>query len=139
MAAGDRFVEATRPAALVPLRPRDAETEAPLHDPRLSDVDEWGRSEHMRAVARQIYGPLYRQWFRVEWQGLEKVPTSGGALGNVVLPRGNLSTMLALIPPRRSAPPGKFMLLQESDQRRTVGGSTFVLRTLGKLGAPATG
>ena len=27
------------------------------------------------------------------------------------------------------------MLLQESDQRRIVGGSTFVLRTLGKLAA----
>jgi 1-acyl-sn-glycerol-3-phosphate acyltransferase len=62
------------------LRPREADTEAPLEDPRLSDVDEWGRSEHMRAIARQIYGPLYRQWFRVEWQGLEKIPTSGGAL-----------------------------------------------------------
>src|SRR5437016_10148834 len=34
----------------------------------------------MRAVARQIYGPLYRQWFRVEWEGLEKIPTDGGAL-----------------------------------------------------------
>src|SRR5881227_2700171 len=34
----------------------------------------------MRAVARQVYGPLYRQWFRVEWQGLEKIPTEGGAL-----------------------------------------------------------
>ena len=79
MAAGDRFVEATRPAALVPLRPRGAETEA-LDDPRLSDVDEWGRSEHMRAILRQLYGPLYHQWFRVEWEGLEKIPTSGGAL-----------------------------------------------------------
>jgi 1-acyl-sn-glycerol-3-phosphate acyltransferase len=80
MAAGDRFVETARPAALVPLRPRDADAEAPLHDPRLSDVDEWGRSDHMRAMARQIYAPLYNQWFRVEWEGLEKIPTSGGAL-----------------------------------------------------------
>jgi 1-acyl-sn-glycerol-3-phosphate acyltransferase len=79
VAAGDRFVEATRPAALVPLRPRGAESEA-LDDPRLSDVDEWGRSEHMRAILRQLYGPLYHQWFRVEWEGLEKIPTSGGAL-----------------------------------------------------------
>ena len=76
MAAGDGFVEATRPATLVPLRPKEAQ----FHDPRLSDVDEWGRSEHMRAIVRQVYGPLYRSWFRVEWQGLEKIPTSGGAL-----------------------------------------------------------
>ena len=76
MAAGDGFVEATRPASLVPLRPKEEQ----FHDPRLSDVDEWGRSEHMRAIVRQVYGPLYRSWFRVEWQGLEKIPTSGGAL-----------------------------------------------------------
>ena len=76
MTAGDGFVEATRQASLIPLHPKDAW----LHDRRLSDVDEWGRSEHMRTVARQVYGPLYRSWFRVEWQGLERIPTSGGAL-----------------------------------------------------------
>ena len=30
----------------------------PLTDPRLSDVDEWGRSENMRALARTLYGPM---------------------------------------------------------------------------------
>ncbi len=49
-------------------------------DPRRSDVDEWGRSEHMRSIVRRIYDPLYRYWFRVEWEGLEKIPTEGGAL-----------------------------------------------------------
>ena len=49
-------------------------------DPRRSDVDEWGRSEHMRELARRVYGPLYRSWHRVEWEGLEKIPTDGGAL-----------------------------------------------------------
>jgi 1-acyl-sn-glycerol-3-phosphate acyltransferase len=29
---------------------------------------------------RQIYGPVYRNWFRAEWEGLERIPTSGGAL-----------------------------------------------------------
>lgn len=58
-----------------------AETEAgPLPDPRKTDVDEWGRSEHMRELARRMYEPMYRQWFRVEWDGLEKIPTEGGAL-----------------------------------------------------------
>lgn len=61
---------------LVPL-PRLA---PPLPDPRRSDVDEWGRSERMRALARALYGPIYRNWFRVEWEGLEKIPTEGGAL-----------------------------------------------------------
>ena len=47
---------------------------------RRSDVDEWGRSEHIRSIARRLYDPMYRYWFRVEWQGLEKIPTTGGAL-----------------------------------------------------------
>ena len=65
--------------ALVPL-PKLAEEPPPLPDPRLSDVDEWGRSEHMRELVRQLYDPIYRHWFRVEWEGLEKIPTDGGAL-----------------------------------------------------------
>ncbi len=41
---------------------------------RRSDVDEWGRSEHMRSIVRRLYDPVYRYWFRVEWDGLEKIP-----------------------------------------------------------------
>ena len=59
--------------------PRPAE-EPVLDDPRQSDVDEWGRSERTRAWARRIYDPLYRHWFRAEWEGLENIPTDGGAL-----------------------------------------------------------
>jgi 1-acyl-sn-glycerol-3-phosphate acyltransferase len=47
---------------------------------RKGDVDAWGRSERMREVARAVYDPLYRHWFRAEWEGLEHVPTDGGAL-----------------------------------------------------------
>jgi 1-acyl-sn-glycerol-3-phosphate acyltransferase len=64
-------------AALVPF-PRP-ETESTQGE-RLSDVDEWGRSEHVRAIARRLYAPLYNNWFRVEWEGLEKIPKTGGAL-----------------------------------------------------------
>ena len=53
--------------------------EAPL-DERLSDVDEWGRSERVRVLARRAFAPIYERWFRTEWEGLEKVPPSGGAL-----------------------------------------------------------
>lgn len=68
-------------ASLVPLPRPDAATEPePLDDPRLSDVDEWGRSEHMREIARRLYDPMYRYWFRAEWEGLENIPTDGGAL-----------------------------------------------------------
>ena len=53
----------------------------PLADPaRRSDVDEWGRSESARRLARRLGGFYYRRWFRVEWEGLENIPTSGGAL-----------------------------------------------------------
>jgi 1-acyl-sn-glycerol-3-phosphate acyltransferase len=64
-------------AALVPLPRPDEET---IVGERLTDVDEWGRSEHMRSLARKIYAPLYKHWFRVEWEGLEKIPKTGGAL-----------------------------------------------------------
>lgn len=63
--------------ALLPLR-RPADIPPP--EPRLTDIDEWGRSEKTRARLRQLYNPLYRWWFRAEWEGLEKIPTTGGAL-----------------------------------------------------------
>ena len=47
---------------------------------RLSDVDGWGRSEHMRQFVRTVYDPIYTRWFRAEWEGLEKIPRAGGAL-----------------------------------------------------------
>ncbi|CAN5848065.1 lysophospholipid acyltransferase family protein [soil metagenome] len=69
----------TGAGALVPV-PREPDASVPLTDPRRSDVDEWGRSEHLRALTRRLYDPMYRHWFRVEWEGLEKIPTDGGAL-----------------------------------------------------------
>jgi len=70
-------VEGERGGALVPLRPAEVE---PLADPRLSDVDTWGRSERARSLCRLVYGPIYRNWFRASWEGLEKIPQHGGAL-----------------------------------------------------------
>jgi 1-acyl-sn-glycerol-3-phosphate acyltransferase len=53
----------------------------PLTDSaRRSDVDEWGRSERARRVVRKLGGFYYRTWFRVEWEGLDNIPTTGGAL-----------------------------------------------------------
>ncbi|MBV8982800.1 MAG: acyltransferase family protein [Acidimicrobiia bacterium] len=77
MATGERITTEGRGALVHLPRQQDAE---PLHDPRQSDVDEWGRSEHIRQLTRRLYGPLYRSWFRAEWEGLEKIPTDGGAL-----------------------------------------------------------
>ena len=66
--------------ALVPVPAPESDEDDEHVDVRLSDVDEWGRSERMRALARRIYDPMYRRWFRTEWEGLEKIPTEGGAL-----------------------------------------------------------
>jgi 1-acyl-sn-glycerol-3-phosphate acyltransferase len=80
MAAGNRITDtAVRAGALVPL-PRPAPEPEPLPDPRRGDVDEWGRSESIRAIARRLYDPIYSRWFRAEWEGMEKIPKEGGAL-----------------------------------------------------------
>jgi 1-acyl-sn-glycerol-3-phosphate acyltransferase len=34
----------------------------------------------MRTLTRRLYDPVYRHWFRVEWEGMDKIPTTGGAL-----------------------------------------------------------
>jgi 1-acyl-sn-glycerol-3-phosphate acyltransferase len=80
VASGRQVVgEKNRSTAIVPIR--IAADHADEHeDPRLSDVDEWGRSERTRALARAIYEPIYSKWFRAEWEGLERIPSEGGAL-----------------------------------------------------------
>ena len=70
-------------AEIVPLRlppVAEAEPEPAPQDHRTGDVDEWGRSERVREFVRKAYDPMYRHWFRAEWEGLEKIPTEGGAL-----------------------------------------------------------
>ena len=80
MASGRPVVgEKNRSTAIVPIRIPSERRRGP-EDPRLSDVDEWGRSERTRALARALYEPIYSKWFRTEWEGLEKIPTEGGAL-----------------------------------------------------------
>ncbi len=82
--SGDTSAQAERDPALadnVSLLPVRRTAPGPdLDDPRLSDVDEWGRSEHMRRLARTLYDPIYSKWFRATWDGLEHIPTEGGAL-----------------------------------------------------------
>jgi 1-acyl-sn-glycerol-3-phosphate acyltransferase len=77
--------EDARPAAGAAADPGDRTGEpdragtAP-DDLRLSDVDEWGRSQHLRDLLAKLYDPLYDHWFRVEWEGFDKIPRTGGAL-----------------------------------------------------------
>jgi 1-acyl-sn-glycerol-3-phosphate acyltransferase len=77
--SSERSLETGAVGALLPI-PLPVRATRPVEDPRLSDVDGWGRSEHMRSVARQLFDPVYRHWFRVEWEGLDKIPATGGAL-----------------------------------------------------------
>ena len=70
-----------RPGAgtIVPLKRAEMPPGTPSAE-RLSDVDEWGRSESLRSIARKGFQFFYDKYFRVEWEGLEKIPTEGGAL-----------------------------------------------------------
>jgi 1-acyl-sn-glycerol-3-phosphate acyltransferase len=62
---------------LVPLPRTGSE---PRAEQRRTDVDRWGRSEHFRELTRRVYEPIYSKWFRVEWEGWEHLPETGGAL-----------------------------------------------------------
>ena len=67
--------------ALVPVgAPERLDLEPTEKQIRRSDVDAWGRSENLRAMVRRLYDPMYRYWFRTEWEGLENIPRDGGAL-----------------------------------------------------------
>lgn len=44
-------------------------------------ITDWGRSERIENIAdRVLYDFLYRYWFRVQVEGIENVPSAGGAL-----------------------------------------------------------
>jgi len=43
-------------------------------------LDDWGRSEAVLRLADPVLDFYFRYWFRVEHQGIENVPSSGGAL-----------------------------------------------------------
>jgi 1-acyl-sn-glycerol-3-phosphate acyltransferase len=90
--AGDREIDLTETTTqprislrqggeLVPLpRPGDDADRRPIDGTRRSDVDSWGRSERFRSLTRAAYDPIYRYWFRAEWEGFEYLPRTGGAL-----------------------------------------------------------
>jgi 1-acyl-sn-glycerol-3-phosphate acyltransferase len=43
-------------------------------------LDDWGRSERVFSLVEPLLDFYYRYWFRVEQQGVEHVPSEGGAL-----------------------------------------------------------
>jgi 1-acyl-sn-glycerol-3-phosphate acyltransferase len=51
----------------------------PAHEPG-REVDDWGRSERVFSLAEPVLNFYYRYWFRVDHEGIENVPSEGGAL-----------------------------------------------------------
>ncbi|MDP9276931.1 MAG: glycerol acyltransferase, partial [Actinomycetota bacterium] len=43
-------------------------------------LDDWGRSESFVSLVEPLLNFYYRYWFRVETEGIENVPSQGGAL-----------------------------------------------------------
>ena len=67
------------PAAVEPPPLRDLTGLISPPDPE-RQVDDWGRSERVYQLMEPVLNFYYRYWFRVEVEGLEHVPASGGAL-----------------------------------------------------------
>jgi 1-acyl-sn-glycerol-3-phosphate acyltransferase len=58
---------------------RDLRTLVPEHDPD-RQVDDWGRSERIFHLMEPVLNFYYRYWFRVEVEGIERIPSTSGAL-----------------------------------------------------------
>ena len=58
---------------------RDLRQLLPPPDPE-REVDDWGRSERVFRMLEPVLNFYYRYWFRVEVEGIENVPATGGAL-----------------------------------------------------------
>ncbi|MEA2443977.1 MAG: hypothetical protein QOJ12_1269 [Thermoleophilales bacterium] len=59
--------------------PRGLRELIPPQDPTRA-VDDWGRSERVFSLAEPLLNFYYRYWFRVEQEGIENIPSEGGAL-----------------------------------------------------------
>jgi 1-acyl-sn-glycerol-3-phosphate acyltransferase len=68
------------PALPAPSRDAGPRELLPAIEPE-RQVTDWGRSERVEGLFdRTIYDFLYHYWFRVEVEGIEHVPSTGGAL-----------------------------------------------------------
>ncbi len=58
---------------------RDLPSLVPDQDPE-RQVDDWGRSERIYHLMEPVLNFYYRYWFRVEVEGIERIPSKSGAL-----------------------------------------------------------
>ncbi|MEA2331968.1 MAG: hypothetical protein QOH58_2106, partial [Thermoleophilaceae bacterium] len=59
--------------------PRELRELIPARDPGRA-LDDWGRSQRIFDLVQPALDFYYRYWFRVESEGVENVPSEGGAL-----------------------------------------------------------
>jgi 1-acyl-sn-glycerol-3-phosphate acyltransferase len=62
-----------------PLDLRELRELVPAAEPG-REIDDWGRSQRIFDLVEPLLDFYYRYWFRVEVEGVENVPSSGGAL-----------------------------------------------------------
>ena len=62
-----------------PLDLRELRELVPAAEPG-REIDDWGRSQRVFDLVEPLLDFYYRYWFRVEVEGVENVPSSGGAL-----------------------------------------------------------
>jgi 1-acyl-sn-glycerol-3-phosphate acyltransferase len=67
------------PTAGEPVDLRELRGLVPAAEPG-REVDDWGRSQRVFDLIEPLLDFYYRHWFRVEVEGVENVPSSGGAL-----------------------------------------------------------
>jgi len=58
---------------------RDLRSLVPEQDPE-RQVDDWGRSERVFHLMEPVLNFYYRYWFRVQVEGIERIPSTTGAL-----------------------------------------------------------
>ena len=77
--ADDLHTPAAPPGSDRPSDPRALRELIPTPDPD-RELDDWGRSQRVFDVMEPLIDFYYRYWFRVEHEGIEHVPSEGGAL-----------------------------------------------------------
>jgi 1-acyl-sn-glycerol-3-phosphate acyltransferase len=69
----------TRPPVEHPVDLRELRELVPSAEPG-RQIDDWGRSQRIFDLVEPLLDFYYRYWFRVEVEGVENVPSDGGAL-----------------------------------------------------------
>ena len=72
--------ERNRSTAIVAIRERGQRTTRSTRIPGCPTSTNGAGPSGPESSHRAIYEPIYSKWFRAEWEGLEKIPTEGGAL-----------------------------------------------------------